>query len=157
MRTLKDSFCVGVFGKIWAKDTCRIIAGSRICDNVSLFTYTEREALFIDQYDFFIITDFGRQLFFDSEQERIIKLNQMREIIASRSMRTVMFANNDDVDVSRSLREAGCRLIRLNNIQWNRIPEIFANTLLSELCRENSAFQDGHHQVPLSALRGAVA
>lgn len=156
MRTLKDDFHVAVFGEIWAEQTCRLIRGSRISDKVSVFEYSEREALFIDQYDFFLITDFGKRI--DSDcNERIIKLNQMREIIASRSMKTVMFANNDDADVSRSLREACCRLVRLNNLQWRNIPEIFTSTLLSELCRRDACFQSGHHSVPLSIVKTTAA
>ncbi len=133
MRTLKDNPSVGVFGQKWASKTVELIRKSQICDCVSVFEYTERESLFIDQYEIFLITDFGRETAEWSEEYRD-KLNQMREIIYTRSMRTILFANNDDLDVSTSLREAGCRVVRLEGLQWNKIPEIFATAVLEELC-----------------------
>lgn len=147
MRTLKDNPSIGVFGEIWAQKTCDLIKKVLATNRVYVCEYTEREALFIDQYDLFIITDFGRSAGGWSS-ERFEKLNQMREIIYTRSMRTVLFANDDDADVSTSLREAGCRLVRVNNLKWESIPENFSEIILRELKGVHSdSFQD-HHNLP---------
>lgn len=153
MRTLKDNSSVGVFGENWAEQTADIIKVSRVCESVNVFHYTERESLFIDQYDFFLITDFGDLGKEWSVQYRD-KLNEMREIIYTRSMKTVLFANNDDADISTSLREAGCRVVRVNNLRRDRIPERFASLLLCELCGF-SDFEKGrqNHHFPSTISR----
>ena len=134
MRTLKDNPNIGVFGEVWAEQTCSLISAAQISGRAQVFEYTEREALFFDQYDFFILTDFGQDPTSGRNNERIIKLNEMREIICTRSMRSIIIANDDDLDISTSLREAACRVIRVNNLKWGEIPNTFASILLSELC-----------------------
>lgn len=133
MRTLTKSISVGILGEVWASETCDLIKFSQVCDHVSVFEYPGREALFIDQYTFFIVTDFGTDPTSGCVQERLTKLNEMREIIASRSMRTVMLVNDDDADVSTSAREACCRLVRVHCDFSKRIPQTFFNHLLNEL------------------------
>jgi hypothetical protein len=159
MRTLKDKddVSIGILGEFWAQNTRDLIKGAMICSHVSVFEYTEREALFFDQYDFFIITDFGKDPSSGDEGERIVKLNQMREIIATRSMKTVMFANNDDPDISTSLREACCRLIRVDRILWNQVPFTFAELLLWELCGKHDYCLQKHHSLPSPIFQRALA
>jgi hypothetical protein len=137
MRTLKDNPSVGVFGNIWAEQTVRFIKSAMVCDCVNIFKYTNREELFIDQYDYFIITDFGTQVEWTVEYRDT--LNQMREIIYTRSMKSVIIANNDDADVSSSLREACCRVVRLDGLRWNNIPEKCAESLLYEMYSRRSS------------------
>ena len=144
MRTLKDKFSVGVFGENWSKQTVDLIKGSNLCDCVNVFQYTHREALFIDQYDFFLITDFCNNGIQWSEEYRD-KLNQLREIICTRSMKTIIIANDDDVDISTSLREAWCRVVRVSNFLANQIPQTFASLLLCELCGARNNSTQKHH------------
>lgn len=134
MRTLKDNPCIGIFGEVWAERTCSLISSALNSERAHVFKYTEREALFFDQYDFFIITDFGQDPTFGGNHERIIKLNEMREVICTRSMRSTIIANNDDLDVSTSLREAACRVVRASNLKWGDIPNALTALLLEELC-----------------------
>ncbi|MEY2702864.1 MAG: hypothetical protein RLY43_1502 [Bacteroidota bacterium] len=148
MRTFRKIISIGILGEVWAKETCSLIRQARICKHVSVFEYTDRESLFFDQYDFFLVTDFGNDPTSGYDGERLIKLNQMREIIASRSMRTVMFINDDDPDVSHSSREACCRLIRLNNFSFGSVPYAFAEKLLVEICRKQDTHGQIHHSLP---------
>jgi hypothetical protein len=131
MRTLKNRLYIGVFGNIWAEQTANKIRSVRGADLVNVFEYRNREELFIDQYDYFILTDFGRQTEWSVEYRD--KLNQMREIIYTRSMKSVILANNDDLDISTSLREACCRVVRINDLSWNNIPNRLVEALLNEL------------------------
>ncbi len=137
MRTLINNPSVGVFGNIWAEQTMRLIKSAMICDCVNIFKYRNREELFIDQYDYFIITDFGRQVEWSVEYRDA--LNEMREIIYTRSMKSVIIANNDDADVSGSLREACCRVVRLDGLRWDNIPEKCAEALLFEMYSRQSS------------------
>lgn len=136
MRTLKDNPSVGVFGNIWAEQTARFIKSAKICDCVNVFKYRNREELFIDQYDYFIITDFGTQVEWSLAYRD--SLNEMREIIYTRSMKSVIIANNDDADVSSSLREACCRVVRLDGLRWGNISDKFAEALLLEMYSRQS-------------------
>lgn len=131
MRTLKNRLYIGVFGNIWAEQTADKIKSVLGSDLVNVFKYRNREELFIDQYDYFIITDFGKQTEWNVDYRD--KLNEMREIIYTRSMKSVILANNDDLDISTSLREACCRVLRINDLSWNNIPDRLTGLLLSEL------------------------
>lgn len=133
MRTLNKRISVGVCGYVWAHQTYEMIRDKKIVDYVDMFEYTEREALFIDQYDYFIITDFGKEIVFDSDLSHLVKLNQMREIIATRSMRTTLIANCDDIDVCTSIREACCRVIRVENLFSKTLVKSFTEVLEKEL------------------------
>ncbi len=151
MRTFKENPYIGVFGETWAEKTVDIIKTSLFTNRVSVFEYDDREALFIDQYDYFIITDFGKEVGGSENQEWLNSLNQMREIICTRSMKSMIFANNDDPDISTSLREACCRVVKVNNLNWSKIPEIFATLVLCELCRTGNNATQSHHfyQIPV--------
>lgn len=156
MRTLKDNPSVGVFGEIWAQKTCDLIKTAKITDRVTVFNYTEREALFFDQDNFFIITDFGQSTG-GWDSGRLQRLDQMRQVIATRSMKTVIFANDDDLDISTSLREACCRVIRIRNLNWNNIPISFSSLIVSELSKQKSSGFQHHHETPVFAEKQTTA
>lgn len=135
MRTLNKSISVGVYGVDWAYETSEMIRREGIVDYVGIFEYTDREALFIDQYDYFIVTDFGRNVARSSNTKQLIKLNQLREIIATRSMRTTLIVNFDDIDVATSMREACCRIIKVNKVFSKSLAKSFTEIVHNEVSK----------------------
>lgn len=131
MKNTAHSKTLAVYGSLWAENTKRFIEKIRLFDRVYVFKYDCRESLFIDQYDFFIITDFNldsRSFWNDSDLK---KLDEMRQVIYTRSMKSVVFANIDDVNVAKSLREASARVVEVKTKQ-KPIPNAFAEALLYE-------------------------
>lgn len=128
MSTLNTSFSIGIYGGIWAQSTIDFFKTIGLfADRVSLFEYTHREALSFDQYDIFIITDFGKPAHMgwnDNNGYWLRKLNEMREIIWSRSMKSIIFANHNDSDVYKSLRDACTDVVEVETfLNKNKLPE----------------------------------
>ncbi|MFA7193823.1 MAG: hypothetical protein WC087_02820 [Candidatus Paceibacterota bacterium] len=76
----------------------------------------------------FIITDFGKPAeagWNDNNGYWLQRLNEMREIIWSRSMKSVIFANHNDADVYKSLRSACTDVVEVETFlkKNNRFPE----------------------------------
>ena len=135
MSTLNKSLSIGVYGHIWAQTTVDFLKIVNICGgNVHRMEYTHREALFFDQEDIFIITDFGKnpdESWDVNDGFWIKRLNEMREIIYSRSKKSIIFANDDDKEVSKALREACCGVVRVDTN--TSIPQTFALAVLTDL------------------------
>ena len=135
MSTLKKSLSIGVYGHVWAQSTVNFLKTVNICGGkVHRMEYSHREALFIDQDEIFVITDFGKKPdeSWDANDGYWLKrLNEMREIIYSRSMKSLIFANDDDKEVSKALREACCGVVRINT--HTSIPQTFALAIIADL------------------------
>lgn len=142
MSTLNTSLSIGVYGGVWAQTTVDFFKTIGLfADGVSLFEYTHREALSFDQYDIFIITDFGKPAqvgWNDNDGYWLKRLNEMREIIWSRSMKSIIFANHDDPEVFKSLRDACTGVVEVETLlKKNKfsdasiIPQSFALAVLT--------------------------
>lgn len=141
MSTLQKNISIGVFGGEWANATKDFLKTAGICpNNIHLFEYVDRESLFFDQDDIFIITDFGMKENDSWNANKgywLNRLNEFREVIYSRSMKSVIFANDTDVDVSKSLRDACSRVVRVDTSNKS-IPHSLATAVSEELLRRNT-------------------
>jgi hypothetical protein len=158
MSTLNKSLSIGVYGNNWAQATVDFLKTINIYGgNVHQMEYTHREALFFDQDDIFIITDFGKPSDDSWESNNglwLKRLNEMREIIYSRSMKSKIFANDDDVDVSKSLREACCSVVRVKT--ETSIPQTFAQAIQNNLARDRK-FRDNQPSLLIPDLHVSAA
>lgn len=123
MKNTVPSKSIAVFGSNWAEPTKRFIETIGLFQNVVLFKYDCRESLFIEQYDFFLMTDFD---FTDLQ-----KLDEMRQVVYTRSMKSVIFANIDDVNIAKSLRESSARVVSVSP-KAKYLPKAFIEAVLHE-------------------------
>lgn len=132
MKSTFSTKTISVCGKNWSFPTKNFLQTVGLFNQFSsIFKYEHREALFFEQYDIFIITDFGKNYSEPMNDFWIEELEKLRQVIYTRSMKTVIFANNDDPEISKSLREAGCRIVRVAT-DGKFIPKAFAEALVGE-------------------------
>jgi hypothetical protein len=121
---------IGVYGNQWAESTKKFIEVIGLAEGrVSLFKYDCRESLFQDQYDIFIITDFRKNTEEPWSSEELSLLEEMRQVIYTRSMKCLIMANIDDVNVAKALREASASVIPVQT-KGRPVPNAFAEALL---------------------------
>lgn len=137
MKSTFTTKTISVYGQKWAKQTESFLKTVGLTgSHLSVFNYEHREILFMEQYDVFIITDFEQdQSSFSVDYQR--NLDILRQVVYTRSMRSVIFANANDPDVYKSLREAGARVIEVRPFNQKNIPISFANAILREFFAED--------------------
>lgn len=130
MKSTFTTKTISIYGKKWANQTKYFLETIGLVGaHLSVFKYEHREILFMEQYDVFILTDFEQDTF-DKDYQNNLEI--LRQIVYTRSMKTVIFANINDLDIYKALREAGARVIGVKPIDSKNIPTSFADAILKE-------------------------